>query len=54
MFGIFSTLCGIRMFMLADGKPYVRFSTFLGFWVLGFGWVGGFLGVWDNNKPIAC
>ena len=28
--------------MLADGKPYVRFSTFLGFLVLGFGfWVGG-------------
>ena len=44
------------MFLLADGKPYVRFSTFLGFWVLGFGfWVGGgFGGGWDNNKPIAC
>ena len=25
------------MFLLADGKPYVRFSIFLGFWVLG-GW----------------
>ena len=32
------------MDLLADGKPYVRFSIFLGFWVLGFGWVVFFLG----------
>ena len=44
------------LFLLADGKPYVRFSTFLGFWVSGFGfWVGGGVlgggGIITNHPP---